>query len=367
MNYRYGRVKMGINSDDNFLKVILKHLDHTEIDIDNPEELTDVIYEFISHKLKPSAALLLRNIKRNVNRDIKRMSEYQKGFEKRLIKKWGEPLSHLEVFIQQCLSEGNDFNKKFRKKAAKENDYLFEVLTRLHGRSCKIANEILVLLRSGYSDGGHARWRTLHEIAVISMFIKDHGQALAEKYLDYEIVENYREASEYQENCYKLGYEPLSDVELDIVKKRKNEIALKYGNDFLGNYGWTADILSKRERNFRSIEDKVNMGHMYSWYKLTCNNVHSGPKSIRFKLGLFEKGSEVIILAGPTNYGLADPGQSCAISLSQVTTTLLLSKPNYDRILVCAALQLYIDEICTSFVRIQKQLEEDEINSKNGN
>ena len=106
---------------------------------------------------------------------------------------------------------------------------------------------------------------------------------------------------------------------------------------------------------------------MYSWYKLACNNVHSGPKSIRFKLGLFEKESEALILAGPTNYGLADPGQSCAISLGQVTTTLLLSKPNYDRILVSAALQLYIDEICTSFVRIQKQLEEDEINLRNGN
>lgn len=367
MNYKYGRVKMEIKSDDNFLKVILKHLNHTEIDIDDPEKLADAINEFMSNKLKPSAALLLKNIKRNANRDIERMSEYQKGFEKRLIEKWGEPLLHLEVFIQQCLSEGNDFNKKFREKAAKENDYLFEVLTRLHGRSCQVANEILVLLRSGYSDGAHARWRTLHEIAVISMFIKDHGQALAEKYLHYEIVENYKEASEYQKNCYELGYRPLSDEELDIIKKRKNEIALKYGNDFLKNYGWTADILPKRERNFRSIEDKVNMGHMYSWYKLACNSVHSGPKSIRFKLGLLGKGSEALILAGPTNYGLADPGQSCAISLSQVTTTLLLSKPNYDRILVSAALQLYIDEICTSLVRIQKQMEEDEINSRNGN
>lgn len=358
---------MEINSDDNFFKVIFKHLNHTEIDIDNPEELTDAIDEFMSNKLKPSAALLLKNIKRNANSDIKRISEYQKGFEKRLIKKWGEPLLHLEVFIRQCLSEGNDFNKKFREKAAKENDYLFEVLTRLHGRSCQVANEILVLLRSGYSDGGHARWRTLHEIAVISMFIKDHGQALAEKYLHYEIVENYKEASEYQKNCSKLGYKPLSKEEMGIIKKKQNEIALKYGKDFLKPFGWTADILPKEKRKFYFIEDKVGMGHMYSWYKLACNNIHSGPKAIRFRLGLFEKGSEALILAGPTNYGLADPGQSCAISLSQVTTTLLLSKPNYDRILVSAALQLYIDEICTSFVRIQKKLEEDEINLRNGN
>ncbi|MCK4818503.1 hypothetical protein KA005_22225, partial [bacterium] len=215
---------MKINSDDIFLEVLLKHLNHTEIDIDNPEELTDAINEFMS----TSAALLLRDIKRNANRDIIEIREYQKGFEKRLIKTWREPLSDLEVFIQQCLSKGNEFNKKFREKAAKENDYLFEVLTRLHGRSCQIANEILVLLKSGYSDGAHARWRTLHEIAVIVMFIEDHGQALAEKYLHYEIVEKYKEALEYQKNCYKLGYEPLSDEELDNIKKRKNEIVLKY-------------------------------------------------------------------------------------------------------------------------------------------
>ncbi|NQS90559.1 hypothetical protein HQ584_12315 [Patescibacteria group bacterium] len=358
---------MEIHSDDNFLKVILKHLNHTKIDIDNPEELEDTINEFMLNKLKPIAELLLKNIKQNVKRDIKRMREDQKGFEKRLIKRWREPLLHLEGFIQQCLSEGNDFNKKFREKAAKENDYLFEVLTLLHGRGCQIANEILVLLRSGYSGGAYARWRTLHETVVIAMFIKDHGQALAEKYLHYEIVENYKEALEYQKNCYKLGYEPLSDKEIDIIKKRKNEIALKYGNDFFKNYGWTADILPKKERNFKSIEGKVNMGHMYSWYKLACNNVHSGPKSILFTSSLPKTAQGTVILAGPTNYGLADPGQNCAISLNQVTITLLLSKLNYDRILVSKALLLYIDEICTSFVRIQKQLEKDEMTLKNEN
>ncbi len=240
---------MKINSDDIFLEVLLKHLNHTEIDIDNPEELTDAINEFMS----TSAALLLRDIKRNANRDIIEIREYQKGFEKRLLKTWREPLSDLEVFIQQCLSEGNKFNKKFREKAAKENDYLFEVLTLLHGRSCQIANEILVLLRSGYSDGAHARWRTLYEVAVISMFIEKHGQALAEKYLQYGIVENYYDALEYQKNCSQLGYEPLSKEELDNIENSKKKFVLKYGNDFFKMYGWTADVLPKGKRKFEYI------------------------------------------------------------------------------------------------------------------
>ncbi len=78
---------MEINSNDNFLKVILKYLNYTGIGINNhnPEELTDAINEFMSNKLKPSAAILLKNIKRNAKRDIERISEDQKGFEKRLI------------------------------------------------------------------------------------------------------------------------------------------------------------------------------------------------------------------------------------------------------------------------------------------
>ncbi len=182
---------------------------------------------------------------------------------------------------------------------------------------------------------------------------------MAQRFLEYEVVENCKEAREYQNNCRMLGYEPLSDEQLNAITERKNEMAHKYGEALLGQYGWAATILSRRRRSFKAIEDEVSMGHMYSWYKLACNNVHSGPKAIQFRLGLLNNKPQVI-LAGPTNYGLADPGQSCAISLGQTTVTLLLSRPNYDRVLVRTALQEYADEICAHFVQAQKQLERDE-------
>jgi hypothetical protein len=39
----------------------------------------------------------------------------------------------------------------------------------------QIFNEILVLLKSGYADGANSRWRSLHELAVISFFLLDNN------------------------------------------------------------------------------------------------------------------------------------------------------------------------------------------------
>ena len=42
------------------------------------------------------------------------------------------------------------------------------MLIRLHGKAVLTAREVLTLLRNGYSSGAFARWRTLHEVRVMS-------------------------------------------------------------------------------------------------------------------------------------------------------------------------------------------------------
>ena len=50
---------------------------------------------------------------------------------------------------------GSEFNSEFRPSASKDNNFVFDVLTRLHARSCQITSEIILLLRSGFADGAH--------------------------------------------------------------------------------------------------------------------------------------------------------------------------------------------------------------------
>ena len=99
----------------------------------------------------------------------------------------------------------------------------------MHARACQIASEVLVLLRSGHADGAHARWRSLHEIAVVSLFIKSAGNQIAERYLLHNTVESYKSAQLYQDYCKTLGYEPLSEQEFKEIESAYKHLVSKFG------------------------------------------------------------------------------------------------------------------------------------------
>ena len=62
-----------------------------------------------------------------------------------------------------------------------QRDYVFEALSRLLARACRIAEEVLVLLKAGYGQGALARWRALHEVAVVADLIAENGEDCAER------------------------------------------------------------------------------------------------------------------------------------------------------------------------------------------
>jgi len=128
------------------------------------------------------------------------------------------------------------------------------------------------------------------------------------------------------------------------------------------------------ERNFAKLEEYMKFDHLRPYYKWACHNVHSGPKGITFKLGLLNKSeANQILVAGPSNYGLADPGQSCAISLGQITTCLLYitvralmtvkKKPLKSTVEILVKLIIILDlieEISIIFCEVQSQIKSEE-------
>jgi hypothetical protein len=67
-----------------------------------------------------------------------------------------------------------------------------------------------------------------------------------------------------------------------------------------------------------------------------------------------------ILLAGASNYGLADPLQNTAISLLHLNICLLNLEPDFETIMHIQVMNSYIDEIGIKAVSIQKQIEKDE-------
>ena len=305
--------------------------------------------------VEKTSRLMLKRLKRNAPHMLKDRRGHRRAFETRLAKKWGRALDPLDMFREIALEAGEDFNNEFRPEAAATKDFVFEVLTRLHARACQIASEILTLLRSGHADGAHARWRSLHEIAVIGLFIKSHGNELAERYILHDAIESYRAASLYQEHYATLGDEPPSEEEVAGIRSAYESLKSRFGRDYVKEYGWAAAALGKERPTFMDIEKAVGLRHLRPYYKLASHNVHANPKGAFFKLGLLP--DHKILLAGPSDLGLADPGHGTAISLAQITIALLTLRPNMDRLVICQVLLRLEDEIGNAFLAAHRALE----------
>ncbi|MDQ6677229.1 MAG: DUF5677 domain-containing protein, partial [Acidobacteriota bacterium] len=101
------------------------------------------------------------------------------GFNERLYSRWAEGLDQYELSLIAASESGDYFNEHFRSKTAKD-DYRPEVLYRLHGNALLVATEIYHLLLGGFASGAHGRCRTLHEIAVVMLFISGQPSSTAE-------------------------------------------------------------------------------------------------------------------------------------------------------------------------------------------
>ena len=329
-------------------------------DVDNLEETAkNVAQQLLSDLPKLISELTdqyVDTLKRDLDRKIKPLRKQRRAFESRLYEKWEEPLDYLEYFLALAMDLGSEFNQDFRPIAAERKDHVFEALTRLHARSSQVGFEILTLLKSGFADGAHARWRTLHEIAVVAVFLSEYGEDVANRYLCYKFVDSYRAAKLYQKNCVRLGYEPLSEAEMLNFDKMYQQAQKQFGRSFCKANGWAATIINKDRITFSDIEEKVAMQHMRSYYKLASNNVHANPKGVFYRLGLshLNKG---ILLAGPSNTGLADPANGTALSICQITTSLLLHETNLDRLVASKALFRLSDHIQRVFTETQLDIE----------
>ena len=210
------------------------------------------------------------------------------------------------------------------------------------------------LLRHGFADGAQARWRSLHELAVVCSFVAQHGDAVAEKYIQHESVAIYRAAEQYNLYCTKLGAKKIDDSEMAIIEKEYLELIERYGKNYGYDYGWAATALNLAKPTFRDIEASVELDHIRPYYKAASANIHANPAGVFKRLGLFPE--EDVLLAGPSNIGLSDPAQTTAISLTQITTSVLTYGANMDFLVACKVMAEYSKIVEKKFAEIENEI-----------
>jgi hypothetical protein len=342
--------------DELFYKALNDHIDRLKLDETELNRFIKRLPEIIPGIISDSADSILATLKDDAPVMLKeRRSEISK-FEERNQERWKPALDLFEMFLVIAYEAGAEFNETFRDEASRKPDYVFDVLVRLHARGCQIGFEILSLIKSGFADAAHARWRTLHENAVVAFIVDKYGQDIAERYRLHEVIESYKAMLKYQVHCSALNDEPFSEQEIEHAKEAYDSLLRRFGNSFKGQYGWAAEALHQTEVHFNDLEKQAGLAHLSPYYKMASHNVHANVKGILFKLGLAPQ-AEPVLLAGPSNYGFADPADGTAISLTQITVALLNTRPSMDRLVILTIMLKLEKEIGNEFLRIQRELE----------
>ena len=244
----------------------------------------------------------------------------QAAFEARLEARWGRGLDLADLVAHEAYESGRWVNDLLGPAAETRQDRKFEALIRLHGKAVMTAREVLVLLRSGYSSGSLARWRTLHEVWVVFLLLADGDQELSRRYLVHDVVESLKGQEEYEQTWDALGHEP-PDWTAAEGEETREELVDEFGRTFLQPYGWAAPLFNDKAPKFKQLQERVDLDPWRGYYRMASHGTHANSKGVAWNIQ--DLGTVDMIWAGPSNAGLVDPAQCSLIGLAGLTASLM--------------------------------------------
>jgi hypothetical protein len=351
-----------MSSADDSLKQILENIlkEYPSAGMALPD--SKVVESEIVEVTSKSAVLLLERLKSRAFAKSEAGRWVETEFEDAVHMTWRKPLDLLDLLLDISLEIAGEFASEFEDKKS-QRDYLQSALLKLQTNACLVFTEIVRLLKSGFPDGAVSLWKSLHEIVCIAYFVAKHGDSMAKRYLDYEVVENYYQALAIRDHQKAMGYEVLSERDFQVHKQLLDKMKKLHGVDFVKKsnypYGWVPSSALKT-RSLRELEKSVGLDMLRPYYDVASYNVLGGPQGLMFKLRLLKSGRKSLVpIVGPSNYGLADPGRSAAISLGQITSCLLTVKTTLKRLVVVEVMRNLVDEICNAFSEIEEEFFKD--------
>lgn len=189
-----------------------------------------------------------------------------------------------------------------------------EAVLELHAHSILVASEVLDLLRGGWPAGAEARWRTLHEIEVIALFLAKAPNTVAQRYLASAAIDFHRLASN---GLLRLPPGRGSTAVRGELRKRASAAVSTHGEEISRQYGWAARWLRKKRVRFVDLERKV--APRRPAYISASNRVHAG--RVGALASMLDRPNHFMVGRRPE--GLADIGLQTVWSVNTVAGALL--------------------------------------------
>lgn len=317
-------------------------------------EIGPAMRKVVDEAVPEAAMIWLEALRRRRHSMLREHRSLNRGFAKRNIRRWRPGFDALEMLIVACEEAGEAVNTVQRPAAAANQDYKFEALVGLHGRSVLVAREVYCLMQGGFADGALGRWKTLHELAVVANFLLAHDQGVSERYLLHRTVRMAKAAEQYKEYEQAAGLQPLDAAELIELVEAREAICSRHGKAMREDWGWAATALGKDKRiTFFDIELAAGLDHWRPRYRWASQDTHGNFRPSLSTLAMCES-SEQAIVVGPSNSGMVDPAQMVSHGLVMATLPLLMLTPNFDRLATMKVLEVLRAEVGDAFVDAEK-------------
>src|SRR5690606_33748561 len=151
------------------------------------------------------------------------------GFLLRNRERWRPCLAELELMYLVCCEFGDALRAELAEEEPDgEVPYSFEALESLYTRALQSFKQIIWLVEGGFADGALAAWRTLHELAVVSMFLSESGEETCARYIASFHCAAWKAAQQLNEHADRANLAPFNSEEMEELKARNDAFVKEF-------------------------------------------------------------------------------------------------------------------------------------------
>lgn len=277
--------------------------------------------------LRKQAKAELAKLRRNATARRKRREAQQRELEEFIEKHWGPAIELYETVMLAALDLGRHVaHQRIEAATRARKRVLFSTLITLHARACLVASEVITLIRTGHGAGAYGRWRTLHDISVVSAFLTRYGEDAAVRFYDHAKIEDLKTARLHREIHGTDAY--INEASIARMEQQRSELLARHGPAFGNDYGWAATFVGNNRPRWKHIEDHAEFAGARLHYRGASNIVHSN--SVGTLINLRMQDGQLIAVNTPSDDGLGTPGFASLIPLMLVTRYLVTCTNHRD-------------------------------------
>ena len=220
---------------------------------------------------------------------------------------WGDVLTEFDTLVNTAQGLAVYL---FGRSAGQTDEH--EVLARMAGRACQIADAVSCLLHAGHPDVAFAQSRMLLEIEFNMMAIhNDTSSDVAEKFREWGFGKMFRDIK----NLNQLGLHEMDESEYKKMATEYQALRDKHGRSFMQDKGWIGKDVFQRAKGINQEVD------YRKFYAAASSFVHTDARALFSPIGLSQR-NKGGILVGPSGIGLDLAAMRTAMSLVHIMIQL---------------------------------------------